>query len=144
MPFVRGRYHLNPVAGQALEAARETEAALQALEHAVKSEQESDGPGDTTGNRSGNLHGDREPVHRVEIEVTKLVPAHSGRAQRGFIARLHRGTRSGLKPTAAPQGSRSVKPNEGASHTTAETHVFADHRDLTGFLNDEFEKDQGE
>jgi hypothetical protein len=33
MPFIRGRYHINAIAGEALEAAREAEAALQALEH---------------------------------------------------------------------------------------------------------------
>ncbi len=33
MPFIRGRYHINAIAGEALEAAREAEAALLALEH---------------------------------------------------------------------------------------------------------------
>lgn len=33
MPFIRGRYHINAIAGEALKAAREAEAALQALEH---------------------------------------------------------------------------------------------------------------
>ena len=36
MPYIRGRYYMNPVVGDALEAAREAEAALQALEHAAK------------------------------------------------------------------------------------------------------------
>ncbi len=30
MPYIRGRYYMNPVVGDALEAAREAEAALQA------------------------------------------------------------------------------------------------------------------
>ncbi|HEY4950575.1 MAG TPA: hypothetical protein VIH88_09600 [Candidatus Acidoferrales bacterium] len=33
MPFIRGRYHINAIAGEALEAAREAEAVLLALEH---------------------------------------------------------------------------------------------------------------
>ena len=33
MPFIRGRYHINAIAGEALEAAREAEAALLALQH---------------------------------------------------------------------------------------------------------------
>ena len=32
MPFIRGRYHINPVMGEALEAAREAEAAQIELE----------------------------------------------------------------------------------------------------------------
>ena len=31
MPFIRGRYHINPIMGEALEAARDAEAALLAL-----------------------------------------------------------------------------------------------------------------
>ena len=32
MPFIRGRFHINPIAGQALEAARAAEEALAELE----------------------------------------------------------------------------------------------------------------
>ena len=124
MPFIRGRYHLNPIAGQALEAAREAEAAFQALEHAAKSGQESDDPEDSAGN--GARRGAIAPIHHVEIEAAELVPSHSGRAQRGFVARVHRRSPVGAKP---------------ASSSTPETHVFAHHNDLTDFLNDEFAKD---
>ncbi|HWZ54158.1 MAG TPA: hypothetical protein VNV84_05350 [Candidatus Acidoferrales bacterium] len=124
MPFIRGRYHMNPVAGQALEAARQAEAAFQALEHAAKRGQESDDPEDSRGN--GSPRGEAAPIHHVEIEAAELVPSHSGRAQRGFVARVHRKSPAGATP---------------ASNPAPETHVFAHHNDLTDFLNDEFAKD---
>ena len=96
MPFIRGRYHINPVIGQALEAAREAEAALQALEHAGKSGREDGDDGEAVGNADdgdnsagngkGTGHGLPGPIHRVEIESAELVPSHSGRAQKGFVA----------------------------------------------------------
>ena len=36
MPFINGRYHVNPAMGQALEAAREAEAALLALQRQAR------------------------------------------------------------------------------------------------------------
>src|SRR5580704_924224 len=96
MPFIRGRYYINPIAGAAIERAREADA-----------------------DAGGDGGGGGAPVRRVEIEATEIVPAASGRAQRGFVARVHRGG-------AASKG--------GAG---AETHVFADHRDLLGFLGGE-------
>ena len=36
MPFINGRYHVNPAMGQALEAAREAEAALLALQQQAR------------------------------------------------------------------------------------------------------------
>jgi hypothetical protein len=106
MPFIRGRYYINPIAGAAIERAREADA-----------DAGGDGVGDAGGARDDRSGG--APVRRVEIEATEIVPAASGRAQRGFVARVHRG------------GAAS---NGGAG---AETHVFADHRDLLGFLGGE-------
>lgn len=147
MPYVRGRYYMNPVMGDALEAAREAEAALQALEHASKvargdtgeEEDAAGSPGnggatsDNTAASGGNASRDNTasapgPIHRVEIEAAELVPSHSGRAQRGFVARLHR---------RASTGNSSARPAPSAP----ETHVFADHHDLTNFLRDKFSND---
>ena len=103
MPYIRSRYYMNPVVGDALEAAREAEAALQALEHAAKvargetGEEDDSSAGSSSASGSGaNSSSDAYaksasgPIHRVEIGATELVPAHSGRAQRGFVARIHR------------------------------------------------------
>ena len=110
MPYIRGRYYMNPVVGDALEAAREAEAALQALEHPAKVARGDTGEGDDAGasSSSGGTGGSNAassgansnadayaksapgPIHRVEIEAAELVPSHSGRAQRGFVARIHR------------------------------------------------------
>jgi len=98
MPFIRGRFHINPIAGQALEAARAAEEALAELE------QDADGVlADSADSQSGAESGDDDgefggasqgagagPIHRVEIEAAEMVPAHSGRAQRGFVAHVHR------------------------------------------------------
>jgi hypothetical protein len=157
MPFIRGRYHINPIAGEALEAARAAEAALSELEQDAQN-----APADSAGTQSGADDGEDNgdfggesqdgagPIHRVEIEAAEMVPAHSGRAQRGFVAHVHREV--GGVPTgsdglqraqyAAPLQTR--KPGENPSGAYAprpETHVFADHRDLLGFLRDQFAKD---
>ena len=105
MPFINGRYHVNPIMGQALEAAREAEAALLALQqrrqpiHAIRLR-----------NSSGTLSGDaprfvrkrgrrrrtrrsrgslecrgarrQGPIHRVEIEVTEITPPLRARRAR--------------------------------------------------------------
>ncbi len=166
MPFIRGRYHINAIAGEALEAAREAEAALLALEHDAK---ETDGDAQTD-DEGGVAESGKGPIHRVEIEAAELVPAHSGRAQRGFVAHVHRegaapsmnqsagrsddgggvsGPISG-RATASRQGAangfgslRSPQPGQlpgGGYAARPETHVFADHRDLVNFLRDEFAK----
>ena len=153
MPFIRGRYHINAIAGEALEAAREAEAALLALEHdATQAGGDKYHEADETESADGEYQG---PIHRVEIEAAELVPAHSGRAQRGFVAHVHREAvppdhgargdylRSGDSPRARFVSLRS--PRAGQSPTAgnamrAETHVFADHRDLVNFLRDEFGK----
>jgi hypothetical protein len=141
MPFIRGRYHMNPVVGHAMESAREAQAALQALEHAAKiGRGEVDGD-DSPATAADAGKGASGPIHRVEIEAAELVPSHSGRAQKGFVARVHR--RAPMAPNSSaslpgrgyPQSSGSVAPSG------PETHVFTDHNDLMNFLSDEFKKD---
>ena len=153
MPYIRGRYYMNPVVGDALEAAREAEAALQALEHAAKvargdtgdeddSGDGSSGSGSASSSAGGNANAAPGPIHRVEIEATERAPSHSGRAQRGFVARVHR--RPG-NDAYAPTGASSLVPNvttqQGATQPSPETHVFANHNDLTNFLGDQFAND---
>ncbi|MGH9736012.1 MAG: hypothetical protein ACRD8A_15650 [Candidatus Acidiferrales bacterium] len=155
MPFIRGRYYINPTYGAALEAAREAEDALSSAEQSGR-----EGKSATTisgANSGDSKHGAQGPIHRVEIETTEVVPSHSGRAQRGFVARVHRASvtsgaaaKSGAdqdfidsltsggaqSPSVATQGRRVVTQ-------APETHVFADPRDLADFLQGEFEKDSG-
>ena len=141
MPFIRGRYHMNPTMGAALEAAREAEAALLALEQHAREQR-----GDTGDNDSGG-HGeagdgaecsdarrpDTGPVHRVEIEAAEVVPSHSGRAARGFVARVHRAATSTNGSSTATRYTVTSPP---------ETHVFSDHHDLVNFLGDQLAKTQ--
>jgi len=178
MPYIRGRYYMNPVVGDALEAAREAEAALQALEHAAKvargdtGEEYNAGAGSSSASGSGaNSNGDAYaksapgPIHRVEIEASEIVPAHSGRAQRGFVARIHRHANGNAanapaqdsfpgrsnspsssiaNASASPFARNSSKPDamrQGAVHHAPETHVFSNHNDLTNFLHDQFAED---
>ena len=151
MPFIRGRYHNNPIAGEALEAARAAEAALSELEQeadnalADSAGAEGDDGGDGDDEFcDGASQGDAGPIHRVEIEAAELVPSHSGRAQRGFVAHVHRegagapGMRGGIAssspslPGEYPASAHAPRP---------QAHVFAGHRDLISFLRDEFAKD---
>ena len=191
MPYIRGRYYMNPVVGDALEAAREAEAALQALEHAAKVARGDTGEdGDAGAGSSGgsndsssratsgsgaNSNADAYaksapgPIHRVEIEASELVPAHSGRAQRGFVARIHRHANGNAanapaqdslpgrsnspsssiangnaNASASPFARNSSKPDamrQGAMRPAPETHVFSNHNDLTNFLHDQFAED---
>jgi hypothetical protein len=135
MPFIRGRYHINPTMGEALEAAREAEAALLALEQQARGhradggdpDSDADGVSDDSGPDATPGTG---PVHRVEIEAAEVVPSHSGRGARGFVARVHR---SGSGNAGAARGALTPPP---------ETHVFSDHRDLVDFLGDELAKGQ--
>jgi hypothetical protein len=161
MPFIKGRYHINPIAGQALEAAREAEAALLALEHAAQQNRASDadsgadaGSGDddvlfaSRFDRDASRQNDASPgpIHRVEIEAAETMPHDSSHATRGFVARVHRA------PVVPPVGAQSAEADVRAapSHLNhsplnqspaPETHVFAGHRDLISFLRDEFAKD---
>ena len=128
MPFIRGRYHINPVMGEALEAAREAEAAL----HAPEAEHGAHGAAHDQADGFASPHaGDSAadgPVHRVEIEAAEMVPSHSGRAARGFVARVHR------------QPARDARGDDAGAASQAETHVFSDHRELVTFLHDELGK----
>lgn len=154
MPFIRGRYHINAVAGEALEAAREAEAALLALHHDAQAAEQNgadDFAADSNGNRgASNAKG---PIHRVEIEAAETVPAHSGRAERGFVARVHRASvPSDQSPSdefeaapSAPSGSHRPGTDNFArvaSTSHPETHVFTHHHDLVNFLRDEFANDR--
>lgn len=124
MPFINGRYHVNPTMGTALEAAREAEAAMLALQdHAQR-----DDTGDSVADSTDDSTHAAAPVHHVEIEATEIVPSHSGRAARGFVARIHR---------SLPQSSANGSPSPVAK---PETHVFSNHGDLINFLHDELSK----
>jgi hypothetical protein len=134
MPFIRGRYHINPMLGEALEAAREAENALVALEQEEEHGKES-GKDASRG---------EAPIHRVEIEAAELVPSHSGRGGRGYVARVHRQAASpqdGEDDFAGAGGKTAKSGLQGASPCAAggsqpETHVFANHGDLVNFLHD--------
>jgi len=153
MPFIKGRYHINPIAGQALEAAREAEAALLALEHAAQQNRESDAdsgadadsdaPFASRFDRDASRQNDAAPgpIHRVEIDAAETVPSNFGHATRGFVARVHRA------PVVSPAAVQSAAADPRAASSSLnqspapETHVFAGHRDLISFLRDEFAKD---
>lgn len=129
MPFIRGRYHINPIAGEALEAARAAEA--DSVAHALDSRL-----GDWDEREGGNTVR-KGPIHHVEIEPAELVPAHSGRAARGFVVRIQR--------HALQEADGGADLNEQLQDKTApaqtETHAFTDHRDLVSFLRGELGKD---
>jgi len=140
MPFVRGRYHINPVLGEALEAARDAENAL------IELQQEQQGGAPDTEAQARQ----KEPIHRVEIEAAELVPAHSGRGGRGFVAHVQRQASSAQASADDHFGGEAQEParsnprsatsrNKCAAQT--ETHVFANHRDLVSFLHEELGND---
>jgi hypothetical protein len=155
MPFIRGRYHINPVMGQALEAARQAEAALAALEQRARQSSTSDRSGDdssadsygddATGFRSAPGAAAKGPVHRVEIEAAEVVPNHSGRAARGFVARIHHAPPVPDASTNADGDADDWRDPDSSSAAAAapapETHVFADHGDLVDFLRDALARD---
>jgi len=153
MPFIKGRYHVNPTIGAALEAAREAEAAMLALQdHAHRNGDDSSDSASNAGSTNGSAHS-TAPVHRVEIEVTELeglpgqrlvepgrsVPTSSGRATSGFTARVHR---SASRPPAPTDAGASCSYNlaSAAPATKPETHVFSNHADLLNFLHNELSK----
>jgi hypothetical protein len=140
MPFIRGRYHINPIAGQALEAAREAEEALAALQQ----EQSNSDANDST--KDSNVGEEKGPIHRVEIEAAEVVPSHSGRAHRGFVARVHRTTYASPQdaPSGETSGFGSPSPTSVPVSQKPETHVFSNHGDLVDFLQNQFAKDSGE
>jgi hypothetical protein len=139
MPFIRGRYHINPIAGQALEAAREAEEALGALPPDDHEDSGADGyewePDRSAKNATG-------PIHRVVIETAALVPAHSGQAAHGFVARVHRAAY--LPQAAGDPGRGGSGPSSQSAITVSqkpETHVFANDGDLVDFLQRELARD---
>jgi hypothetical protein len=152
MPFIGGRYYANALAGHAIEAAREAEAALQALKQKNKIKTNADG---AAGNDADAGGGDEDesvdkttlgkpPIHRVEIEAAELVPSHSGRAERGFVARVHRdavppgggsGAQGSPLPGQLPTRGYAAKP---------ETHAFTGHGDLLDFLKNELQNQSGD
>jgi hypothetical protein len=155
MPFIGGRYYANALAGHAIEAAREAEAALLALKqkgasngkaHEVSSEYDANSDDRNPGDESAEPGSqEKAPIHRIEIEAAELVPAHSGRAQRGFVARVHRdaGSSDGASnASGASGGTRTPLPGQLPSRGYAakpETHVFAGHGDLLEYLKNELQ-----
>jgi hypothetical protein len=151
MPFINGRYHINPIMGHALEAAREAEAALAALQQRASrdsSNSSNDASRDDTCDPDDPASSDAlagpGPIHHVEIEASEIVPSSSGRAVRGFVARVHRlpaearSANDGAASTVVIPTSAAMKNlSPGSSAPPPETHVFADHRDLVNFLRDE-------
>lgn len=164
MPFINGRYHINPAMGQALDAAREADAARLALGHDAHPSSPDD---DFAAPPHASAVEEKGPIHHIEIEAAELeglpgprqgepgrsVPSHTGRATHGFVARIHR-----LAPQEGLPGRRQMGPpsprsgelggsvEPGRSDAAAaplrpETHVFTDHRDLIDFLRNELADD---
>jgi len=163
MPFINGRYHMNPTMGQALEDARNAAEELLASEDGSHSKS----PEDDFAPPNDSAVEDKGPIHHVEIDAAEVVPSHTGRATHGFVARIHRAPALGGRsfssdittgraassslPQAVaqtgPPGRRLVEPGESVSSQRQssplrpETHVFTDHRDLLDFLRSELAKD---
>jgi hypothetical protein len=114
MPFVRGRFYANPIAGEAIEAAREVEDALASSQDVGNSDE--DGRAAQPGT---------QPVRRIEIEIAELVPAHSGRATTGYVAHLDRGN------------ATESRADSYAGKTQTEKRVFYDQGQLLSFLKNE-------
>ncbi len=166
MPFIRGRYHINPILGEALEAARDAEAALLALKQSGRrngttatgydsNSQSDDNSGDEADdNATARTSVAKGPVHRVEIEAAEMVPSHSGRGQRGYAMRLHRspapnndagsGFDDDSDSSANSYGSASRLPSRNASSTgsaQSDTHIFSNPGDMLDFLREELAND---
>jgi len=150
MPFIGGRYYANALAGRAIEAAREAEAALQALKQKNAKSGGASGNGDEAaadsdygddGNEpADSVNQEKPPIHRVEIEAAELVPSHTGRSQRAFVARVHRDALPANDGANGSSSFRSPAPGQLPSRGYAakpETHVFAGHTDLLDFLKHE-------
>ena len=158
MPFIGGRYYANALAGHAIEAARAAEAAAQALKtKAAQKRNASAGGYDGASSNTTSENGEYEnassdpaytndaPIHRVEIEAAEVVPSHSGRAQRGFVARVHRDPGAANDAAGGSAAPQSPLPGQMPSRGYAskpETHVFAGHGDLLDFLKTELGKSQ--
>ena len=122
MPFVRGRYYVNPMAGEALEAALDFESQLFASRGT---------------NRRNEAQRDKESIdvsekgsiRRIEIETAELVPSQAGSAEKGYVIRIHR---------QSPIDSGASERSSGRG----EAQVFYDKATLLDFLNTEFGKDE--
>lgn len=67
MPFINGRYHINPAMGQALEEARAAADALLASDDASHSARHDDFAADPTDSADN-----KGPIHHIEIEAAEL------------------------------------------------------------------------
>ena len=151
MPFIGGRYYANALAGHAIEAAREAEAALQALKQKTKGKTKADGDAANYAGVGGGGEDESDdtanqgkpPIHRVEIEAAELVPSHSGRAQRGFVAHVHRGAGSSSGASGADSPLPGQLPSRGYA-AKPETHAFVGHGDLLDFLKNELQNQAGD
>lgn len=140
MPFIRGRYHINPIAGGALEAARQAEEALAALQQAEQGDSDESSRDGYDSAQDSNSDNERGPIHRVEIEATELVPSQLGRAGKGFVARVHRASYAEPDDSGSSAGRSFVSPARVSLLQKPETHVFADHNALMDFLQNELAK----
>jgi hypothetical protein len=118
MPFIRGRFYANPIAGEALEAAREADESSRTSGSGTDVDRDDGSASQTT----------LAPARRIEIEVAELVPAHSGRTTTGYIARLHRSD-----PSDGTADSFAAKQEP-------EKRVFYDQGQLVDFLKNELAK----
>lgn len=152
MPFIGGRYYANALAGHAIEAACEPEAASSALKQknkikanavAAAGNDADAGDEDQDESSAAAVNEGKAPIHRVEIEAAELVPAHSGRAQRGFVARVHRDTASGGDASGGAQAPAPGQLPLRGYAAKPETHVFAGHGDLLDFLKNELQNKTG-
>jgi hypothetical protein len=142
MPFIRGRYYINPVVGEALEAARELEEQLAAISSGDQDDANTDND-EWAPDAAQSGSGQKGPIHRVEIETASVVPAHSGQATHGFVAHVHRATCVPGSSAASAERGRAVaaaQPSKPALQKP-ETHVFANDGDLVDFLQRELAKD---
>ncbi len=168
MPFINGRYHVNPAMGQALEAAREAEAALLALQRQARknsADASTNAPADDSADpddpSSEDAAADAEtgagPIHHVEIEVTQeglpgrrndRAPEASARGAREIIEP----GRSGLIPAHSGRATpgfvtrvhRSAPSSMDRPAPPPEIHIFSDHGDLVNFLRDALAKDSAQ
>jgi hypothetical protein len=109
VPFIRGRFYANPIAGEALEAAREAEGAGA-----------SDGQNGANGDDDTDSEAVQAPFRRIEIHATELVPAHTGSGQIGYVARVYREEATGK-----------------SDESSREAHVFYEPAKLLDFLESE-------
>lgn len=147
MPFINGRYYINPTVGAAIEAARTAEEAMRSHNSASPPEPGRGSSADRDADPWGEgdeptpAADERGPVHRVEIEAAEVVPGSTGRATRGFVARVHR--RAAIAASAAPDAGDGRHAGANSVALRPETHAFTDHRDLLDFLAGELSKEHG-